>query len=105
MNLAYLIKQHTELSRMELTKSELTQIIEASMMKVVDILQPTATEISISEAKQRYGEKWVKYHIKVGLLPTRRLGMAKNSKVVVSTSDLLKLKLQENCSSEIVKLI
>jgi hypothetical protein len=84
---------------MEITKQELGQIIESSMMKVVDALLPKATEISIKEAESRWGEKWIRYHLKVGSLPTRRLGMAKNSKVVVSTSDILQLKLQETCKA------
>lgn len=67
----------------------ISQTVEITVRRVIKELAPTSDEISVSEAQRLFGYSEVKALIRENRISTRRIGKAKNSKIILSRSEIL----------------
>lgn len=67
----------------------ISQTVEITVRRVVRELLPQADEISQSEAWRLFGRAEINALIREGRISTRRTGKGRNSKILVSRSEIL----------------
>lgn len=67
----------------------ISQTVEITVRRVIKELAPSSDEISVSEAQRLYGYSEVRALIRDNKIRTRRTGSARNSKIVLSRSEIL----------------
>lgn len=76
-----------------MTREEITQVIaqavDIAVSRVVRELAPAKDEISLSQAHRLWGRSEIDALVRLGKVSTRRIGTARNSKVLLSRSEIL----------------
>jgi len=67
----------------------------ANLMKT---LQPKSDDLTQNEAFKKFGEAWVRGHVKTDLIRGYRKGPAKNSPIYYSKAELLAVRNAEKAS-------
>ncbi len=67
----------------------ISQTVEITVRRIVKELIPTNDEISVRKAEELYGRAEIRALIRDNKIRTRRTGSARNSKIVLSRSEIL----------------
>lgn len=70
------------------TKEVIEQCVKLGAIEVLRQLRPKSDELSMREACKRYGQSWIKEHIRRGTFKPTRKGVHDNSPLVLSLREI-----------------